>query len=197
MRIFLACCLILLFVHESFSQKVWSIGPEVGVNFSKYGKDANENDYLAGFNGGIFLTYSVINTFGVTVKVLYSEKGAKVDDNAQRLKYIEIPLTGRFFLNKEGKFRPNFLLGPSIGFLQGVTNYVNTSNPEKMKDYESVFNTYDVGLTGGLGLNLRVFPGSRLLLDLRYTYGITDIVKAPGVINNEAVSATLGFSFGI
>ena len=98
-------------------EKVWSLGPEVGVNLSKYGMDANANSRVSGINAGIFVTYSVINTFAITGKVLYSEKGASFESHEELLKYIEIPITGRFFFNKRGRFRPNFLLGPSFGSL--------------------------------------------------------------------------------
>jgi hypothetical protein len=181
----------------SAQKKVWSVGPEVGVNFSKYGMDANTNARANGIAGGVFLTYSVINTFAITGKILYSEKGAVIADREEILKYIEIPLTGRFFLNKQGKFRPNFLMGPSFGFLRGVSTRNGTNDPVKVLDYKASYNTYDLGATVGLGLNYLVLSETRLLLDTRYTYGLIDLTKAPGQINNETITVTFGISFGI
>lgn len=193
----LLICLLLASGKLVAQTKVWSIGPEIGVNFSKYGMDANSNSHANGITGGIFLTYSVINTFGITGKILYSEKGAVTDDREEILKYIEVPLTGRFFFNKSGKFRPNFFMGPSFGFLRGVSTRIGTNDPVKIRDYKASYNSYDIGATAGLGLNYLILRQTRLLLDARYTYGLTDLTKAPGQINNETVSLTLGMSFGI
>jgi hypothetical protein len=178
-------------------KKVWSIGPEIGVNFSKYGMDANYNESVSGITGGLFLTYSVLNTFGITGKILYSEKGADLGAREEILKYIEVPIMGRFFLNKSGKFRPNLFLGPTFGFLRGVSNKTGSSDPVKLVDYQAAFNTYDIGATAGLGLNYEVLRETRFLIDARYTYGLTDITKRPAQINNETISVTFGISFGI
>lgn len=190
--------LVVLGTKVSFAQnKVWSIGPEIGVNLSKYGMDANSNTRRTGIAGGIFLTYSVINTFALTGKVLYSEKGAVFGDREEILKYIEIPITGRFFINKRGKFRPNFIMGPSLGFLRGVSTRTGSGDPVKVRDFKDSYNTFDLGATAGLGLNYLVLQHTRLLLDARYTYGLTDLTKAPGQINNEVITITFGVSFGI
>ena len=111
--------------------KVWSIGPEAGVSFSKYGRDATSNDFKPGAVAGLFVTYSIINTFGVTAKFLIHQKGAsfKSNDTKQTLTYVEIPVIGRYFFNKEGKVRPNIFVGPSFSFLTGVKNKIGSNDP--------------------------------------------------------------------
>src|SRR4051812_25146353 len=100
--------------HNSKAQgRIWSIGPELGVNVSKYGHDASNNSSKAGFIGGVSLTYSIENTHALTGKILYSQKGAQINGIKQALNYIEVPIYGRFFFNREGNFRPNIFVGPS------------------------------------------------------------------------------------
>ena len=65
--------------HTFAQTKVWSVGPEVGLSLSRYGKDASTNDFKSGAIGGMFLTYSILNTFAVTTKFLYSQKGASFE----------------------------------------------------------------------------------------------------------------------
>jgi hypothetical protein len=190
------CCAMLVNVANA-QEKVWSIGPEIGANFSKYGMDADANRHNSGIAAGLFVTYSVVNTFGITGKVLYSEKGADLGNREETLKYIEVPIMGRFFLNTDGRFRPNLFLGPTFGFLKGVSNKTGTADPVKMINYDNSYNGYDIGATVGLGLNYLVMRETRLLLDTRYTYGLTDITKAPGQINNKTVNVSFGISFGI
>jgi len=123
---------------------VWSIGPESGVSFSKYGNDGSSSEFRPGHIVGVFVTYSIINTFGLTTKLLYYEKGASSGslDSKQTLQYIEMPMMGRFFLNKEGNIRPNIFLGPTIAVLAGARNTTG-NNTEKLPSYEDSFNSVD------------------------------------------------------
>ncbi len=179
-------------------EKVWSVGPEVGISLSKYGKDASANEFKSGAIGGIFLTYSILNTYAITTKLLYSQKGAsfKSSDIKQTLNYIEVPLIGRFFLNKEGSFRPNIFVGPSFGFLAGATNKVGSNNREPIESYENIFNGFDFGVTGGLGLNFLISTETYFIIDARYTHGLSDITKADGNVNNNSFGVSAGLSFG-
>ncbi len=184
---------------ETIAQdKVWSVGPEVGVSLSKYGTDAGANDFKSGAIGGLFVTYSIKNTFGITTKVLYSQKGAsfKSSDTKQTLNYIEVPVIGRFFLNKEGTFRPNIFVGPSFGFLTGATNKVGSNDRVKIDNYDAIYNTFDFGVTGGIGFNFLISNETYFIIDGRYTHGLSDITKAPGVVNNNSFGLTVGISFG-
>ncbi len=179
--------------------KVWSIGPEAGVSFSKYGKDASSNNFKPGAIGGLFVTYSIINTFGVTAKFLIHQKGASFEpnDTKQTLTYVEIPVIGRYFFNKEGNVRPNIFLGPSFSFLTGVKNKVGTNNPEKIDSFKNDYNTVDLGVTTGAGCNIRIYNETYLVLDARYTQGISDVSKSSdNKVNNQSFALTAGVSFG-
>lgn len=179
--------------------KVWSIGPEAGLSLSKYGRDAGDNDFKPGIVSGLFVTYSIINTFAITGKFLYHQKGANFqnDDLKQTLGYIEIPVVGRYFLNKEGQFRPNIFLGPSFGILTGAKNKVGNNDPEKLESFKDSFNTFDFGVTGGVGCNIRIFSETYLVLDARYTQGVSDIAKSDADVNNNSFALTAGVSFGL
>ncbi len=178
--------------------KVWSIGPEVGMSLSKYGKDAGTNDFKLGAIGGAFITYSILNTWAITTKLLYAQKGASFEsiDTKQTLSYIEVPIIGRYFLNKEGNFRPNIFLGPSLGFLAGATNKVGSNNPEPIEKYKDSFNNFDFGVTAGLGLNFLISTETYFILDARYTQGLSDVTKANGNVANNSFGLTAGLSFG-
>jgi len=178
-------------------EKTWSFGPEIGFNATKFGNDAPDNDTKVGLLAGAFATYSIVNTFGITGKVLYSQKGAEFNGNKTNLNYIEIPVIGRFFLVKEGAFRPNLFVGPSFGFLAGASSKVGDGDWVKIDDYKSSFNGFDFGVTGGIGLNYEIATETRLLLDARYTHGLSDVSVANGDVNNLAYAITVGVSFGI
>jgi opacity protein-like surface antigen len=178
-------------------EKVWSFGPEVGVNFTKFGGDASDSDYRNGILLGIGLTYSIQNTYGITTKVLYSQRGAKMGDIKTSLQYIEVPITGRFFLNRDGKFRPNIFVGPSFAFLTGAASKEGDGDSEDIENYADIFKTFDFGLTGGLGLNWLIANETHIVLDGRYTHGLSDLSKADGKVNNQGFTISAGVTFGL
>ncbi len=179
-------------------ERVWSIGLEAGPNFSKHGWDADDTNFKTGFLVGGNLTYSVRNTYGFTGKLLYAQKGAEQGNAKSTLNYVEGPSVGRFFFNKEGPFRPNIFAGPSFGFLTGVKGQVGNGNKETLDNYKDFYKTFDFGLTGGLGLNYEIAPETRILVDFRYTYGLSDISKSnASSVNNQVIGITAGVSFGI
>lgn len=179
--------------------KVWSIGPEAGLSISKYGNDASANDFKPGAIAGLFVTYSIVNNFAVTGKFLFHQKGASFasDDTKQTLNYIEIPVVGRYFFNKEGNVRPNIFIGPSFSFLTNAKNKVGNNDPEKIESYKDYYNGVDVGVTTGAGCNIRILNETYLVFDARYTHGLTDVSKSNGKVNNQSFALTAGVSFGI
>ena len=180
-------------------EKIWSFGPELGANFSKFGRDADDTDYITGLIMGGFVTYSIRNTHAYTAKVLFSQKGARdaASNTTAQLNYVEVPLIVRLFFNRDGNVRPNIFAGPSFGFLNNVKVKVADGDFEKLDDYEDVYNTFDVGLGLGLGLNIRVGDEIYFIVDTRYTYGFSDLSKSGSDVNNQAIGVTAGLSFGI
>lgn len=209
LALFTCLCAITAFAQDA--GRVWSIGPEVGVNFSKWGGDVDESDYKTGLVAGGFVTYSIQNTYAITAKVLFSQKGAAYSQNVlgenvdtkTQLNYIEVPIVGRLFFNREGSVRPNVFLGPSFGFLTGAKIKVDDGDYKSYEDvmgvdsYKDVYNTFDIGLAAGLGLNIKVGNEMYFIVDARYTYGLIDIAKGGMSANNQAVAVTAGLSFGI
>jgi hypothetical protein len=187
-------------VSAQEGDKVWSIGPELGINLAKYGDDGSDSDFKTGILGGGFLTYSIRNTHAFTGKVLFSQKGAQDNDGneKQTLNYIEVPVIVRLFFNRDGAFRPNIFAGPSFGFLTGVRNKIGDGDYQKLDNYGDFYNTFDLGVTAGLGFNYECSPGTRILIDARYTHGLTDISKSSNTsIINQAIGITAGVAFGI
>jgi hypothetical protein len=192
--------------------RVWSLGPEIGAAFSNHGKDADDSEYKSGLVAGGFVTYSIQDTYAFTTKILFNQKGAKSEDGEtkERLNYIEVPVLARVFFNREGTVRPNVFFGPSFGFLTGAQwklgddDYKNVEDIEDfdpftdVDSYKDVYNTFDFGVSLGLGLSIRVADEMYFIIDTRYTYGLSEVYKnADGSSNNQNATVTAGLSFGI
>jgi hypothetical protein len=212
----LLCIQTLSFAQQTRRRQVLSIAPRVGVNISDFNGDVINNNIQVGLSAGAMLTYSVVNTFGVSVEALYSQRGAKFENAAygnermnfnRRINYIEVPVLARYFLNKNGDFRPNLFIGPDFGFKLGakdVNRELTSGAARPDADISSAINPVDVGITAGIGLNFAVIERTRFLFDARYTYGLTDVSSDPVAsftgnqnVKNSVITFTFGVSFGI
>ncbi len=198
------------------SDRVWSIGPEIGAAFSNHGKDPYEpvykdSEYKSGLVAGGFVTYSIRDKYAFTAKILFNQKGSKYDDGdvRERLNYIEIPVLARVYFNREGTIRPNVFIGPSFGFLTGAQWKIGDDDYENVTDikefdlngdwdsYKDKYSVFDFGVSLGLGLSIKVANEMYFIIDTRYTYGLSDFKKGDGNANNQNATVTAGLSFGI
>lgn len=169
----------------------FSIGPRVGVNFANVGNVAGSKA-LTGLAIGLTSTYSISESTGLTVDLLYSGEGYTLDGNDHHLNYLQIPVLFDLFFGQLGdKFRPKVYAGLTPGFL--LSAKVNDN------DVDDFYNGFNIAITGGLGFNYRV--GSRIWLntDLRGFLGLSDIrqdVLGDKVANNN-IQLSLGLAYGL
>jgi len=62
--------------------------------------------------------------------------------------------------------------------------------------YKDSFNNFDLGVTGGVGVNFRIQNETYFVLDARYTHGLSDLGKASADVNNNSFALAAGVSFG-
>ena len=183
--------LIIISAGITYSQTSnFSIGPKVGINYSNVNLDDTKNKI--GFNAGITSTYSVNESSGVGIDLLYSRQGYKLFDQNFNLDYIKIPLTYKLFFNKLGDvFRPRLEIGVSPGFLVSAkTNGIS---------YKEQLNSSDIGLLGGLGFNYRLSQKMWLNFDLRGDIGLSNVSKDTSLeaLKNRNISVNLGVAMGL
>lgn len=156
------------------------IGIKGGLNFSNYYIDqVTDQDMRVGFHIGVFTKLPVNDRVSLAPEILFSQKGAKLYyDNAFgkgsadfTFNYIDVPLLLRVDLIAG----LNLQLGPYISFLVNSTvKDVDENGQVKLEDEmdKSDFNTFDWGLTGGVGLEI-----GAINLGARYNYGLTIVGK--------------------
>lgn len=168
-----------------------SIGPRVGVNFANV-SHVDGSKSLTGLVIGLTCTYSISESTGLTVDLLYSGEGYTLDGNDHHLDYLQIPVLFDLFFGQLGdKFRPKVYAGLTPGFLLHAK--VNDN------DVDDFYNSFNIAATGGLGFNYRV--GNRIWLntDLRAFLGLSDIrqdVIGDKVANNN-IQLSIGLAYGL
>ncbi len=206
----LLATLVLLFVcySRTYGQQRWSAGPRVGVNFSDLiGDVQNRKGMLPGLSAGLGVMYSDYSRFGLAADVLFSQRGAKFEIPVgngqlafnQRINYIEIPITLRYYLNDAGNFRPNVYFGPSLGLMLKGKRVNQKLNGNDIADADNSrdFRPADLGATAGIQFNFRAGNRQRFTIDARYTYGLTDISVPSERMQNSFITVGLGYNWGI
>lgn len=195
-------CIILLLtltlgLSQAFAQENVSIGPIAGVSLANLHGDIQNTDVKPGLTIGAFYNYSSKKGFGFSGQLLFTQLGAQTDNKTREinLNYIQAPLLFTFFFGQYGdRLRPKLFLGPSLNFLVGAKD--KDGNNINGDSNSRVYNVFDLGITGGAGLNYELTRKVWLNFDVRYGLGLLDVTKASNTsIQNRNFGINLGLSF--
>lgn len=178
-------------VYQLNAQDDFSIGPRVGVNFSNVSNVSNSKS-LTGLALGLTSTYSINETSGLTVDLLYSNEGYAISDNKYKIAYLQIPIYYDLFFGKLGdSFRPKVYVGIQPGFLLHAK--YNDTEVDK-----SSLNSFNAALSGGAGFNYKIASRIWLNADLRAFLGLSDISEAIADKQaNNTIQVSLGLAYGL
>lgn len=174
-------------------------GLKGGFNGTKfYGPSTNKGvEYKAGFAAGGFLNFGLSDNFSFQPELLYSQKGASID-NFQgsdgttfktTLGYLDVPLIARFNTGEAGK--GFFLeLGPQGSVIIHTRDFTQRgSNKSTANTSTDDLNKVVLGYVGGIGYQIT----SGLSIGVRYSGDISQVYK-DGASKNYLSSATLGLN---
>lgn len=190
-----------LLILVSFSLKAQESYLDLLINYTPtnfdFGKDnsdfKNYKKGLWGFQGGFSYQKGITPHFSIVPEIYYFNKGVKLEannpltqsDTKIRLNTIELPLLSRFH------YKSLYLnLGPSFGYhLSGKIKVDGNKNVAKQtiripfNNTENGFKRWDLGLQFGLGYEFKLKNKSRISLDTRYHYGLTNISQQKEMYN--------------
>lgn len=169
-----------------------------------------DKDRRAGLSGGLGVSLAIVPWFAIRPELLFTQKGMSAydDDYKNGLRpyyifesdYIELPLLFSFTAPSKGAVRGNFYFG-------GYGAYsVNHSLKQQLRNpitdqvvYESPEDTDDfipaeagACLGGGFGIDI---GGLMLLIDARYTHGLTEIYDGNDDVFNRTFTVSVGVGF--
>jgi hypothetical protein len=180
-----------------------SIGLKGGISQGTLvGDDVSDADYRAGFSGGVYAKYDVNRAFSVQPEVLFTMKGAETGAGEPALatgeyefQYLEIPVLFKLNAPLDGVLQPSLYAGPQLGF-----NLNGELDGEDIDDETLQTAEFSAVLGGDLGFDLSdmgVGPLSRVVLDGRYAFGLTNTFDTAGdpSIRTGTFIGTLGLEF--
>jgi hypothetical protein len=169
----LSLAVVALTASPASAQKQASAGLLGGADFTTLtGLDSNASVRSStGFAGGFYLNFPVAKSLLIEPEVLYTNKGAGIEDTeiTLNLNYIEIPVLLRYEFTPDNP-GPFAYIGPYVGFNVKCNTVVDTL-PVPCADDDVQANTV-VGGAIGAG-----FQRGRWGFDIRYEYDFGDAIK--------------------
>lgn len=202
-------------------RSVLEIGVAGGLNLNRMDFQPTVRQKLySGANGGINVRYTSEKYFSMIcaaqLEVNFAQRGwhEDFDDGTKNtyrrmLNYIEVPMLAHLSWGKEERGMQFFINGgPQFGFYisdsekyQG--NWQVTERPVSLRPIygKDIYNTFDYGIAGGAGIELKTKAGN-FILEGRYYYGLSDIFNNSklddfGRSANQTISIRLGYSVRI
>ncbi len=198
--------LIFLFISSTaFAQLPFKLGVKAGINFSSvsYNPDLPSIISNSGHTGFLFnaiFEMGFIPMLALQVEPGYIQGGAEIsgpifaDNLGQRVSgkitskvsYLEIPILLKLKIPIPVGVSPYVYAGPDIAFLlsSNETDEPNgyPSNESDQKDFTSSTN---FGLDLGAGVGIDLVPLTTLILDIRYSLGLSNILNDKGQQQNQ------------
>ena len=164
-----------------------SYGAKVGVIMANLTQTPaeweQEQEYKAGFMGGVFLNYAFNEHFSLQPELLYTQKGVRDNlydgfisiDLTASFDYVELPVLAIYTFLEEGGFRPFIYGGPNVSFTVSSELELSASILSTTVDFSSLTHVTDFGLVAGGGVEYPFGKGT-LLMDARFQIGFTNVI---------------------
>ncbi len=186
------------FSLRSIGTTTW-IGVRGGASFASEGftslPDNSTTSMKIGAIGGLAFEHWFDNNIGVSVDILYDQKGigevyANAAANRQNgnviysgndnysMSYLEIPILLKYSLGR-GDIRPYICAGPSIGELlqssETTTGSVAPLSSDSLKHY---LQSTDLSIYAALGVMDAIYQGPILFFEAGYAVGMSSLYKS-------------------
>lgn len=184
-------------------------GVKGGITFMEFGgSGSGEGEGLStrtGITLGLFADVPMSTSLWLRPELIYIQKGevAEFDNNVRtrRRDYIEMPLLAHWVLDANEEVIPRLFAGPTLGInIQAAEDQEIRSNGEIIEsitvEEREFTNRFELGIAGGVGLDIPLEEVGTLVVDVRYQLGLTDIRdSAPNaLLRNQGFSITAGIS---
>lgn len=202
--------LLAVFLTLAFSQLAFAgvYGFKLGVNSASISNVDLDPEFEVsrkmGLIFGAFYTLSLNDQIAIQPEFYYSQKGIKVSGTLEgtkisgkdSLNYLDIPVLMKMRIPAQGKLTPSIFAAPCVSILLDAKEMAEWNGESQEQDIKEDLNSLDFGMSLGATLEFETRHGI-LIIDLRYTLGLTKILKFPDDPNSKNSSLTLmtGFAF--
>ncbi len=188
-------------VQKKSNAQYLSIGPVAGVGMSWVSGLPGNNKGMRSTNFGLGVIYAKNEHWGWGGQLIVSAEGYDLTYGGNEFKamplYLRMPLRAYYFFGDfKNTVRPKVYLGPSLAFKMSENDNMPARDQDNFINRNSgQFNTFDLGVNAGAGVNIKMGRALWLNLDLAYTQGVLDAVD--DLAGNYNTNMNLGFNAGL
>ena len=180
----LAALLLLAPTPATAQTEPWEWGFVGGPNLSSV-SNIIAGTYRTGYSAGITAQRPLAGPWWVVVEAVWIAKGVKSGQSggsgSVEVDYLELPVLARAFLSSGGT-KPFVEAGAAVATKAGCSVSGSTGSSECGVWLN--FTSTDRSLLGGIGVQ-RMIHGNPWTLDLRYDYGLNEVVALRGARNTS------------
>jgi hypothetical protein len=202
MRVYsLVICMVLGMSTAALAQQP-AFGIKGGLNFANLhfdGDDIGDEtlDRRTGGVGGVFMLWPATGKLALQAEGLFSQKGAKVDEEGIegtiKIDYLDVPVLLRLSSGSSSGTSFHVFGGPSVGFRLKARAKGTADGESSDDDISEDIERMDVGVVAGVGVEM-----GRVSIDGRQSWGLSNINKDPDdptKIKNRVFSVMVGYRF--
>ena len=175
-----------------------SLSVKGGLNMSNfYGDELTDKNMKPGFHIGLGADLGITPNMFIQTGLFFSTKGAKFSDKADgdwvdanvTANYLQLPVHLAYKINVTPGTRVVLHAGPYVGYGIGGKMKVGSLSIDTF-DKDLGFKPFDAGLGLGVGAEF-----GKILIDLGWDMGLTNIARVGGDIKNQNAYLSLGYKF--
>ena len=191
-KLLLLALILISGVEIANAQEGFNWGLKTGINAStqsEMGNICDNNDLIAGFNGGLVGRYGFNDWLGVRSGLDFQMKGTQCENAGteftNRLNYLLLPVKAEFSAGEKAGFKNGqrlfFATGPYAGYLLNAKQIKND-----VKTDLELYNDFDFGWSFELGYQVPVLKNNALQFSLNYDMGISEVADDSKSENKSA-----------
>ena len=166
-----------------------SVGARAGLNIANFSFDPDvatgvTKSSRTGFKFGGALEVGFAPMFALQVEPMFSTGGSELSGPGGKLTFktssIEIPILFKVKIPVAGSVTPYAFVGPNLGLVLSSKSLLEAGGQSQETDWKDQTSSINFALDFGAGAGFKVAPLTTILLDVRYSLGLANILNDKG-----------------
>lgn len=181
-----------------------SVGARAGLNIANFSFDPDVASGVTkssrmGFKFGGALEIGFAPMFALQVEPMFLTGGTELSGQGGKLTFktssIEIPILFKVKIPVAGSVTPYAFVGPNLSFVLSNKSLLESGGQSQETDWKDQTTSTNFSLDFGAGAGLKVAPLTTIILDVRYSLGLANMLNDKGkqLYGNDQSIKTTGF----
>jgi len=172
------------------AQTTISVGARAGLNIANLSFSPDiatgglTKSSRTGFKFGGALEVGFAPIFALQAEPAFITGGSEISGPGGKItfkmSYIEIPILFKVRIPVPGAVTPYAFVGPNLGFVLSSKSLLEAGGQSQETDWKDETSSVNFGLDFGAGAGFKVAPLTTILLDVRYSLGLTNMLNDKG-----------------